>query len=157
GRALLVVHQAQPHDFTGNLTLTPTNTKVKLFDNESHRDGETAWDASTGRITNASLGTPRRFWLEGAQASDSIGDTAVQLGIADVEPIGDLAAATVVALSITGLVSSTDAKTHRSGLANLPALGTANFPVAQQSVSVGGSDPLLAADYEDEFAAVPPR
>lgn len=94
-RGMLIVRQAEPAAFPGNLVLNPLDGKVNVFDASAEVP---AGQAPLGRHTigngtiDATNGTRR--WAEGVSASAGLRDTGFQLGIDGVDDDGDRVAIT---------------------------------------------------------------
>ncbi|MCX6632801.1 MAG: hypothetical protein NTW28_34815 [Candidatus Solibacter sp.] len=98
GRALLIVRQAQPAAYTGNVVLQSQGGKVRTFayGDEVPAGGQAA-QADPLSTPNATLGAPLRLWVEGAAVSRRVLDTGFTLGISDLPGVeGDRANITVV-------------------------------------------------------------
>lgn len=93
-RAKLVVQQAKPAAFTGKLELAVSGP-VKLYAAEKRPGGKPppaeAEIAVPVVLENASLGTPKEYWVEGTAASGALRDAELKLGIQGGEAEGDLA------------------------------------------------------------------
>jgi hypothetical protein len=99
GRAMIIVHQAQPAAYTGNVVLQSIGGGVRTFPyaNEVPAGGDVA-SADPLSTANAALGGNLRLWVEGAAVSRAVLDTGFTLGISDLPGVvGDRANVTVVA------------------------------------------------------------
>jgi hypothetical protein len=124
GRALLVVHQAEPKSFTGTLVLSSKTGKLKLF--KFADDPPTAGQAGFVEVKKSNTAIPAaglKFWLEGTATSAAMRDTGYSLGVDGVDPEGDFVKVTVVAFSeIAATIKPTPPHTH----ANSRAAGIAS-------------------------------
>jgi hypothetical protein len=141
GRAMVTVRKARPSVFNGDLELTALNGNVTLFDAE--RGGASVTLPHT--IPNGAIPvTPTdgvTFWLEGATVSGALRDTGLKLGVAGVDPEGDLARVTVVEFQrIQATIPGTPPKTARMG----------NGPVADHTFEHGASP--APSDYDVDTA-----
>jgi outer membrane protein OmpA-like peptidoglycan-associated protein len=112
-RALIIVRQAQPAAFVGDLVLTPLNANVQLFGaaDEVPAVGQVPL---AGPQVLANGGIPAggaRFWAQGATASAAARDTGFQLGLQGVEPDGDRVAITVIQLDVVAAAAANDPAT----------------------------------------------
>lgn len=101
-RALVIVRQANPAAFVGDLTLNPIDAKVQLFaaTDEVPAAGQTAL-ATPQTIANSSIPADGvKFWAEGAAVSTALRDTGFQLGLQGIEPDGDRVAITVSSFTL---------------------------------------------------------
>lgn len=146
GRAMLIVRQVQPTTFVGNLTLTPTDAKVQLFQNEDPAAAGAALATPQVIASNTIPANGLRFFVQGATVSSALVDSGFQLGIQNVEPDGDKVAVTVVRLkNLQADIPSTPANTNRLG----------NSPVPRHTLT-RAAGALAAADFDEDFAANPP-
>lgn len=149
GRAMLIVRQAQPAAFAGDLVLRPINASVRAFGaaDEVAAPGQVPL-ANPHSIPNGTIAAGgERFWAEGVTVSGALRDTGFQLGIKDLENDGDRVAMTVVRLSnLQADIPSTPAHTPRLG----------NSPVARHTFTRGAGAALNAADFDEDFTANAP-
>ena len=113
GRAMIVVHQARPAAYTGNVVLETVGGKVQTFPyaNEVPAGGD-APNAGPLATANAALGANLRLWVEGTAVSRRNLDTGFTLGISDLPGVvGDRANITVVAPQL----NIYDAPAHAGG------------------------------------------
>lgn len=102
-RAMLIIRQAQPADFAGDLILRSSNAQVRAFreTDEIPAPGQTPLP-DRHPIPNVSIPIGGlQFWAEGVSVSHSARDTGFQLGIRDLEDDGDRVVMTVIVLIIT--------------------------------------------------------
>lgn len=148
-RALLIVRQANPAVFTGDLELNAIGNKVQIFAeaDEVPAAGQTAL-TKPQVIPNGTIPADGvKFWAEGVTASTALRDTGFQLGIKDVERDGDRVAVTVFALAQLDAIKFN----HNPNSANDNAFNLRrNFqqflsvPEWQQGVSVSPNDSVAA-------------
>lgn len=156
GRALVTVRQVRPAAFTGTLTLrnvaiagvnvTGPDVRVRLQDNEQFTAGEAAkanpHEFAAAAVPAAGL----RLFAEGSTVSAALRDTALQLGIKDLEDDGDRVRLTVVRFrNLSADIPSTPAQTARLG----------NSPVARHTLN-RATGALTAADFDEDFTTNPP-
>ncbi|MDO3379167.1 peptidoglycan-binding protein [Geoalkalibacter halelectricus] len=156
GRALVIVRQVRPATFTGTLTLrnvaiagvnvTGLDARARLFDTEQFTAGEAAkanpHEFAAATVPAAGL----RFFAEGRAVSAALRDTALQLGIKDLDDDGDRVRLTVVRFrNLSADIPSTPAQTPRLG----------NSPVARHNLS-RATGALAAADFDEDFTTNPP-
>jgi outer membrane protein OmpA-like peptidoglycan-associated protein len=101
-RALLIVRQANPAAFTGDLELNAIDNKIQIFAevDEVPAAGQTTL-TTPQVIPNGTIPADGiKFWAEGATVSSALRDTGFQLGIKDVEKQGDRVAVTVFSVQI---------------------------------------------------------
>ncbi|MCB0082127.1 MAG: peptidoglycan-binding protein, partial [Caldilineaceae bacterium] len=95
-RTMLIVRQAQPAAFAGELILTPMNARVEAFTQETPAAGQVAL-ANPHVMANGSIpATGARFFVQGVNASTAVRDSGFQLGIRNVEADGDRVLMTTV-------------------------------------------------------------
>ncbi|MBK8985290.1 MAG: peptidoglycan-binding protein [Chloroflexi bacterium] len=101
-RAMLIVRQAQPAAFNGELVLVPLNAQVQAF-----AEADEVPAAGQAPLANphviANGGIPAngaRFWAEGVTPGNNLGDTGFQLGIRNLDNDGDRVAMTVILLEM---------------------------------------------------------
>ncbi len=96
-RALLIVRQANPAAFTGDLELTTIDNKVQIFTEADEVPASTQTALPTPQvIPNGTIPAGGvKFWAEGVTVSTTLRDTGFQLGIKDVEKEGDRVSITV--------------------------------------------------------------
>lgn len=145
GRAMVTVRKARPHVFNGDLELRALDARVKLFDAE--RGGAEVPLPHT--LANGPIPVAPddgvTFWLEGAAVSGALRDTGLKLGLAGVDPEGDLARATVVRLrSLRTHIPATQPHTARMG----------NGPAARHTHTQAVAP--AEGDYDRDFVANPP-
>ncbi len=95
-RVKLIVHKAKPYDYAGNIVLSKSNNKVKVFDQEDQTGGvEQNLDLTidNGAIHQAN---GQEYWVEGANASGALHDTNFQLKVEGLNQDGDQVQFTVV-------------------------------------------------------------
>lgn len=96
-RGALIIHQATPAAFQGDLVVTPIDNRVRLFSAEDPSSAGQVALRSPHAIANNTLGGgPVRLFAEGANVSHDLRDTGFRLGLRDVDPDGDRVAITVV-------------------------------------------------------------
>jgi hypothetical protein len=101
GRALLVVRQAEPGDYAGELVLTPLNANVNAFPNEVVTGGEAAEGMPWRGANNLIPGAGNRYWLQGDTVSGGLRDSGFTLGLAVLPGVeGDRAHVTVVQVTL---------------------------------------------------------
>ena len=98
GRALLIVRQALPADYTGSVVLKARDARVRTF---AHADEVAAplHVAQPGTLTrlNANVAAGLKLWVEGAAVSRAMLDTGFTLGISHLPNVeGDRVNLTVV-------------------------------------------------------------
>jgi hypothetical protein len=146
GRAMVIIRKAKPETFSGKLSLSAINNKVRLFAmaDEVAIAGQAVL-ADPFEVDNASITAPGvKLWAEGAGISNAIIDTGFKLGVKSVDPDGDRVAMTVVQFSqLKAVVFPTEANQVRMG----------NGPVPLHNPLQGG---LVARDYDEAFAVNPP-
>ncbi len=146
GRAMVIMRKAKPETFSGKLSLSAINNRVRLFAmaDEVAIAGQSVL-ADPFEVDNASITAPGvKFWAEGAGISNAIIDTGFKLGVKGVDPDGDRVAMTVVQFSqLKAVVFPTEANQVRMG----------NGPVPLHNPLQGG---LVAKDYDEGFAVNPP-
>lgn len=101
-RSMLIVRQAQPAAFSGELVLVPLNAQVQAFAeaDEAPAPGQVPLP-NPHVIANASIpANGARFWAEGVSAGNALRDTGFQLGIRNVENDGDRVSVTVIVLEM---------------------------------------------------------
>ncbi len=99
-RAMLIVRQAQPAAFSGDLVLLPTNAQVRAFTQEVPAAGQAALP-NPQIIPNATIpAAGLRFFAEGVTASNLARDTGFMLGLRNVENDADHIVATVIQLEV---------------------------------------------------------
>jgi len=144
-RALLIVRQAQPAAFAGNLELVPLNAaRTQLFGEADERP--TAGQApvvlpqvmANGGIAAGGV----KFWVEGLTASTAARDAGFQLGLQGIEPDGDRVAMTVIELDVvaTAVANAPAATFVRFGLwddAFDPATGNLRNAAAENQNFIG--------------------
>ncbi|MBV9359723.1 MAG: S8 family serine peptidase, partial [Chloroflexi bacterium] len=109
GRAMLIVRRARPAGFRGILTLTSNDARLQVFEHETGPGAAIGLplELENSRVPAAGL----RYWVEGRTASGALRDTALQLGVKDLEPAADRVAVTVVTFSqIRAVVPPTPAR-----------------------------------------------
>lgn len=146
GRAMLIVHQARPTAFTGELELTPINGRVQLFAAET---GGAAM-ATPHRIPNAGIpATGTKLWAQGATVSGGLRDTGFRLGVRNVEPDGDRVAMTVIRFRrLEARIHVTRPNQVRHG--NWPAAVRRHF---LRRGTTANPDPT---NYDEDYATNPP-
>ena len=153
GRALLIVRQAVPNTFPGDLILTAEKGKVRVF--ADPQEVAAAGQAVLGNpysIPNLPItAVGVRLWAEGADVSGTVGDTGFRLGIDGVDPDGDRAKMTVVQFSNLRAVVSSTPPAHPQG---------GNSPVADHAPFGGGAAPFAGgfdpANYDESFTVNAP-
>ncbi|HEX8477963.1 MAG TPA: hypothetical protein VF663_06490, partial [Telluria sp.] len=99
GRALLVIRQAVPAAYAGNVVLRSASARLRIFDgaDEVPAAGQVALAMPLATANSAIPAAGRRLWVEGAAASADLRDAGLQLEISDL-PLheGDRANLTVL-------------------------------------------------------------
>jgi hypothetical protein len=165
GRAMMVVREVKPAGFKQDLVLQAIPAKAgttpgvaQVFNAEKRPP---AGDAALGAVTvkAADLAAAPTvagakglaFFAEGQKVSAKLQDTGFQLGISGDERDGDRATLTVVVLSkLEAIIPSTKALVDRT------AAGFTNSPVPDTKVTKGAGAALVAADFDESYAANPP-
>jgi hypothetical protein len=108
-RIKIVMRQALPSTWSGNLVLTRNNNKVKVYDAETGGT-EITFNGTDNKFTNSSLTYPKELWVEGINASASMQDIVLTLTAEGVSPtVKDEVNFTVLWVTITGAkYNSTD-------------------------------------------------
>jgi outer membrane protein OmpA-like peptidoglycan-associated protein len=99
-RALLIMQQAQPADFTGELILTRINDRVELFADERPAAGQAALPDPQITPNNTIPAAGARFFVQGRAVSVAARDSGYRLGIRNVEPDGDNVAVTTLQIDM---------------------------------------------------------
>jgi hypothetical protein len=144
GRAILIVQQVQPADWTGTLLVEASNPRVALFNVEVAATGQ-APVANPFSITHGASfpAAGQQLFAQGQRISGALRDTGFKLGIQDVEDDCDHVAITVVRLkNLKADVPSTPANTARLG----------NSPVGRHTLTRAGGA-LASADHSEDFTA----
>jgi len=145
GRAMLIVRQAKPADFTGQLVLWPIGNRVQLFQlaDDPPAPAQAAL-ASPQQIPNATITADgAKFWVEGTAVSGALRDTGFDLGVVGVASDGDRVAVTVVRFSDLKVdIPVTPAHTKRLG----------NSPVARHHIT-RGAGALANRAFDEDFTA----
>ena len=153
GRAMLIVRQAVPNAFPGELILTPENGTVRVFaDPQEVAAGGQAALGNPHHIPNGTIPAAGiKFWAEGANVSGAVGDTGFRLGVDGIDPDGDRAKMTVVQFSNLRAVVSSTPPAHPQG---------GNSPVADHAAFGGGAAPFAGgfapANYDESFTVNAP-
>jgi len=118
GRAKLIVRQAEPAAFAGELEITSIDNKVQLFAEEVAASGQSPIALPHALANSAIPADGSAFWVQGAAVSGALRDTGFRLGVRNVEPDGDRVAVTAVNLTrIQATIRSTPPNTARPGIA----------------------------------------
>ena len=133
GRALVIVRQAQPAAWPGNLELRAFDARVRLFN-----DPDEVAAAGQARVTlPLTIGNPgipatgMKFWAEGASVSGGLRDTGFQLGVPGLSRDGDWVRMTAVRFrNLRATVPATAPHTVRG---NTPAAHQFTVSAAGQS------------------------
>ncbi|MCB0088457.1 MAG: hypothetical protein KDE54_11135, partial [Caldilineaceae bacterium] len=99
-RAMLIVRQAQPTAFAGELILTPMNARVEAFVQETPAAGQVALPNPQVLANGTIPATGARFFVQGVNASAAVRDSGFQLGLRNVEADGDRILMTTVQLEL---------------------------------------------------------
>lgn len=94
-RALLIVRQVKPADYTGDMVLKPRAAGVTLFKAEKTSAGETPLPEQKMPAPDITA-AGKKFWAEGSTGSTAMRDTGFQLGFAGLEDDADHVNITVV-------------------------------------------------------------
>jgi outer membrane protein OmpA-like peptidoglycan-associated protein len=140
-RALLVVRQANPAVFTGELELTAIDNKVQIFAeaDEVPAPGQTAL-TTPQIIPNGTIpATGVKFWAEGVTVSTALRDTGFQLGIRDVEKAGDRVAVTVFAIQIAPITLVGKNQTFNVPITVLPAALPSGMSITLELSTTSGT------------------
>lgn len=92
-RQQITIGQAQPASYTGNVTLTRNNTKVKVF-TAATGGTEITFNGIDNRFPNSTL--PKSLYVEGAAFSDGMRDVTLQVASDDAPPATDSVTFTVL-------------------------------------------------------------
>ncbi|MEZ4706875.1 MAG: peptidoglycan-binding protein [Caldilineaceae bacterium] len=99
-RAMLIVRQAQPAAFAGELILTPINARIEAFTQETPAAGQVALP-NPQVIANGTIpANGARFFAQGVNPSAAVRDSGFQLGIRNVEADGDRVLMTTVQIDM---------------------------------------------------------
>jgi hypothetical protein len=113
GRCLLIVRQAKPAAYTGNVVLIAQDKRVRAFAyaQEVAKAGEAAAQATPLATANTAIpATGLKLWVEGAKVSDKVLDTGFTVEISDLpRREGDRVKITVVETRIDACQSRTAA------------------------------------------------
>ncbi|HLM98204.1 MAG TPA: hypothetical protein VK335_02920 [Bryobacteraceae bacterium] len=128
GRALVILKQALPTTWPGNLDLNAFDARVRLFDDPNEVAPAGAVIPLTLTIANTAIPPAgRRFWAEGVSHSVNINDTGFKVGISGLSRDGDWVRMTVVEFSnLRAVIPATPAHPNR----NAPPI--TNHPVPSQ-------------------------
>lgn len=158
GRALLIVRQVRPTDFTGDLVLRQVtvagNTvgalghNVEVFDNEFRPVAGEAAKANPLEFSATTVpASGLQFWVEGHNVSGSLRDTGFQLGVKGGESDGDRVSMTVMRFTnLRATIPATPARTPRLG----------NSPVPPHVLRIATGAAPIAADFSVDFGVNAP-
>lgn len=135
GRALVILKQALPTTWQGNLDLNAFDARVRLFDDPNEVAPAGALVPLTLTIANGAIPPAgRRFWAEGVSHSSNINDTGFKVGISGLSRDGDWIRMTVVEFSnLRAVIPATPAHPNR----NAPPI--TNHPVPSQHYQRAGA------------------
>src|SRR5262249_50413943 len=96
GRARVVVQQARPASYAGQLVLRPDNARLALFAQEVAAAGQVP--LGSPQLANGTIAAAGQdFWAEGTQVSAALRDAGLRLELLDLpNQEGDRVAATVI-------------------------------------------------------------
>ncbi|HWF08832.1 MAG TPA: choice-of-anchor X domain-containing protein [Bryobacteraceae bacterium] len=95
-RQQIVVGQAQPASFTGNLILTRNSAKVKVFD-AATAGSEITFNGTDNKFANAGIAAAgKNLWVEGATQSDAMRDITLTLAVESRPDVKDTVTFTVL-------------------------------------------------------------
>lgn len=92
-RRKITLRKAYPIAWTGNLFLTRSNSKVRVFD-AAQGGGETTFNNQDNKFTNGVL--PKDLWVEGAVASDLTRDVTLEFSPEGIAGCSDTVKFTVL-------------------------------------------------------------
>jgi hypothetical protein len=145
GRAMLIVRKAKPADFSGQLRLTATNNRVRLYQlADDPPDPAQAALPDPQQIANPGIPADgAKYWVEGGMISGALRDTGYNLGVVGVAPDGDRVAMTVVRFANLKVdIPSTPARTNRLG----------NSPVLRHHLT-RGTGAVANKAFDEDFTA----
>lgn len=140
-RALLIMRQANPTVFTGDLELTAIDNKVQIFAeaDEAPAPGQTALTMPQVVPNGPIPADGIKFWAEGVTASTALRDTGFQLGIKDVEKEGDRVAVTVFAVQIAPIILVGKNQTFNVPITVLPTALSSGMSITLELSSTSGT------------------
>lgn len=96
-RAMLIVHQAEPRDYQGELSLIIWDTqwdirgrRIQLFETEQPADGQAAKSNPYNIAHNTIPAGGIKLWVQGDSVSEELQDMAIRLGLADIPDLVDI-------------------------------------------------------------------